>query len=221
MPPSDATESRTAPRRRTQQERRETTCRALLDATVDCLVEVGYARTTTALVCERAGLSRGAHLHHFGTRAALVSAGVAHLGERIISAMDADLAALAADAPDRTGQALDVLWRSFSSELFSTALDLWATGRTDRELLEELEPVEHEFGRMIARRRAQIFPDQVDRPDFEELIDFVLSTVRGLALLRVVQPSRDTSEERWIYARERLLEVLAGLHRAPSRSTRG
>jgi tetracycline repressor-like protein len=60
----------TAPVR--QQDRSRATQRRLLDATVDCLVEVGWAGTTTTLVSERAGVSRGAQLHHYPTKDALV-----------------------------------------------------------------------------------------------------------------------------------------------------
>src|SRR5918912_371373 len=68
--------------RRSQAERSATTREALLDATVRCLVEEGYASTTTARVAERAGVSRGAHLHHFQTRNALVAAAIQHLARR-------------------------------------------------------------------------------------------------------------------------------------------
>ena len=43
----------------------------LLDAALECLVELGYGGTTTSVVAARAGVSRGAQLHHFPTRAAL------------------------------------------------------------------------------------------------------------------------------------------------------
>src|SRR4030081_3192822 len=56
-------------RHRTQAERSEHTRELLLDATIDCLVEVGYARTTVHEICLRAGLSRGAQQHHFTTKA--------------------------------------------------------------------------------------------------------------------------------------------------------
>ena len=80
---------------RTQAERSATTRQALLDATIACLVEEGYANTTTARVAERAGVSRGAHLHHFQTRSALVAAAVEHLrvrrAEELMAAADAAL----------------------------------------------------------------------------------------------------------------------------------
>ncbi|MCU1650466.1 MAG: TetR/AcrR family transcriptional regulator, partial [Pseudonocardia sp.] len=36
---------------------------------MDCLLEQGYARLTTAAVVSRAGVSRGAQAHHFSTKA--------------------------------------------------------------------------------------------------------------------------------------------------------
>ncbi len=45
--------------RRTQAERSALTRAQLLDATVECLSALGYARTTTTEIAERAGLSRG------------------------------------------------------------------------------------------------------------------------------------------------------------------
>ena len=48
----------------------------LMDATVDLLVERGFSGTSTTLVSERAGVSRGAQLHHFPTKNDLVVAAV-------------------------------------------------------------------------------------------------------------------------------------------------
>ena len=59
-----------------QQERSRATQIRLLDATVDCLVEHGWAGTTTTVVAARAGVSRGAQLHHYPTKSALVIAAV-------------------------------------------------------------------------------------------------------------------------------------------------
>ena len=50
----------TSAQRRTQQQRRDGTIGALLDATVTCLAERGYAATSTAAVCAEAGVSQGA-----------------------------------------------------------------------------------------------------------------------------------------------------------------
>ena len=65
---------------RVPQEERTRAMRArLLEATVEVLVERGFAGTTTTLVSHRAGVSRGAQLHHFPTKNDLVFAAVDHL----------------------------------------------------------------------------------------------------------------------------------------------
>ena len=51
----------------------------LLEATVELLVDKGYAGTSTTLVSERAGVSRGAQLHHFPTKQDLDVAAVQHV----------------------------------------------------------------------------------------------------------------------------------------------
>src|SRR3954453_5841167 len=74
----------TPKQRRTQAQRSATTRAALLDATIKSLVEVGYANTTTTGIAERAGVSRGAQMHHFPTKADLVASAVEHLaGKRM------------------------------------------------------------------------------------------------------------------------------------------
>ncbi|HEX4109697.1 MAG TPA: TetR/AcrR family transcriptional regulator [Solirubrobacteraceae bacterium] len=194
--------------RRTQQERSEATRTALLDAAIDCLSEAGYAKVTTSMVCERAGLSRGAHLHHYGTRAALLAAAIGHLGDRLMADAEARLACLLPDGPRRTERALDVLWSAYRGELFLVALELGVAARTDPELMAELAPVEQMVDRRVRRHAELLFPHLADRPDFAQLVGFVLSTLRGLALLDVVRPSRGGQEQRWRYARAQLLGIL-------------
>src|SRR5580765_2376049 len=68
--------------RRTQAERSAATRARLLDATIECVLDLGYARTTTIEIARRAGLSRGAQLHHFPTKIELVTAAIEHLFTR-------------------------------------------------------------------------------------------------------------------------------------------
>src|SRR3978361_654252 len=82
--------------RRSQAERSAATRDALLDATIACLVEDGYANTTTRRVGERAGASRGPQRHHCQTRHELVAAAMERLAER----RGAELLAAAEDLPE-------------------------------------------------------------------------------------------------------------------------
>lgn len=191
---------------RTQAERSATTRQALLDATIRCLVEDGYANTTTARVAELAGVSRGAHLHHFQTRSALVAAAVEHLRVRRAQ----DLMAAADALPlgrERVTQGLDLLWRSYTSPLFQGALDLWSAGRTDPELRELLVKIERDFDRQTIELARRLFPEAARRDDFEKLIEFAASTIRGLALLDTLHGGRERSRRQWPFCRARLAEL--------------
>lgn len=194
--------------RRTQVQRRAATRAALLDATVACLTEVGYTRTTTALICERAGLSRTAHLHHFGSRAALLAAGVAHLAEQQVAMLRTRAQALPARGSRRTAKALDLIWEAFTTPLFRTAVELAAAARTDEELRRELLPVERAMDREVMTLCQQVFPDQAGRRDFDRLIDLMLSTIRGLAIRDLSDPDAAADPRRWAYARAQLLSAL-------------
>src|SRR4030095_16238891 len=89
------------PARRTQAERRATTRQRLLDATVESLVDVGNAGTTTTEVCRRAGVSQGALFKHFATKAELVAAAAEHLFGHLVEEFEQALPTVAgrADAP--------------------------------------------------------------------------------------------------------------------------
>ena len=73
---------------RIQDERSAETRKRLLDATVDCLFERGYAGTTTAEIAGRAGFSKGAQLHHFPTKEKLVISALEYLFELRLAARE-------------------------------------------------------------------------------------------------------------------------------------
>ena len=131
------TEGQSPPRRRTQEERTAQTRHRLLEATLECLVEDGYARTTTQAIAARAGLSRGAQLHHFPTKESLVVAAVEHLAHKRHAEMREALTAAASPA-----RGLELLADTFSGPLFLAALELWVASRTEPALREALEPLE-------------------------------------------------------------------------------
>src|SRR5688572_16345863 len=99
----------TAPSRAPQQERSRLTQQRLLTATIECLVEFGWSGASTTLIAERAGVSRGAQLHHYPTRAALVLAAVEHLCERRALEIRAEAASLdGAPSGERLGRVVDI-----------------------------------------------------------------------------------------------------------------
>src|SRR5437588_11535114 len=193
--------------RRTQAERSATTREALLDATIACLVQDGYANTTTSRVAERAGVSRGAHLHHFQTRNALVAAAMERLAER----RGAQLLEAAERLPggrERLVGGLDLLWSGYASPLYQAALDLWTHARTDPELRERLAPIERALDRQTLQVTRRLFADLAEKPDFDRLMELAAATMRGLALLDTLHPGAGRNRKQWPYCRERLVDML-------------
>src|SRR5262249_54965869 len=119
--------------RRTQEERSAAMRARLLDATIACLDELGYARTTTPEIARRAGVSPGAQLHHFPTKQELVTSAVQHLFERRHAEFLAAFAAVPEGA-DRRAAGIDLLWAMFEGATFHAWLELAVAGRTDPEL---------------------------------------------------------------------------------------
>jgi len=174
--------------RRTQAQRSASTRGRLLDATIECLLELGYARTTTPEIARRAGLSRGAQLHHFPTKGELVTTAVEHLFERRITEFRRAFATLPADT-DRAAAAIDHLWSSFSGPTFYAALELVVAARTDPELRRSVAAVDERFGENVRRTFRDLFPAPArPAPFFEVLPNFIFALMEGLALGRIVYP---------------------------------
>ncbi len=153
----------------------------LLDATVECLVERGFGGTSTTLVSERAGVSRGAQLHHFPTKNDLVVAAVEHLTR----VRGAELAAAAARLPRgarRTRAVVGMLGDHFSSPVFDAALELWVAARSDPTLMAAVAPLEQRVGRDTHRMTVELLGADESVPGVRELVQATLDLVRGLGL---------------------------------------
>lgn len=172
----------------------------LLEATVECLVEHGFAGTSTTLVSQRAGVSRGAQLHHFPTKNDLVVAAVEHITEVRGAELRAALEALPA-ASGRTRAVLGVLGDHFTSDVFAAALELWGAARTDPTLLAAVGPLEQRVGREAHHLTVQALGIDESTPDARELVQATLDLVRGLGLADTI-----TDDAR---RRERILDVWA------------
>ncbi|CAM3205270.1 Transcriptional regulator, TetR family [Prescottella defluvii] len=180
----------TASTSRTQAERSAATRGKLLDATIDLLVEVGYAGTSSQAVSKRAGVSRGAQLHQFPTKESLVVAAVGHL-------VDKRMAELLRARPDPE-RGLETLCDAFTGPLFYAALELWVAARTDPALHEAMIPLERKVGDALRLGFAEIVGDRMS-PD---AVDLSIEIARGLAVSALFRtPEADRQ------LRDRLLPV--------------
>ena len=173
-----------------QGERTRAMRQRLLEATVELLVERGWSGTSTTLVSKRAGVSRGAQLHHFPTKDALVLAAVEHLSE-VRGQELADAATRLPTGPHRTRAVLEMLADHFTSPVFTAALELWVAARTDPNLHAAVGPLEQRIGREIHRRTVELLGADEGQPGVRELVQATLDLARGLGLANTI--SDDTA----------------------------
>jgi AcrR family transcriptional regulator len=169
-----------------QQERSRATQHRLLEATIECLAESGWSGATTTMIAERAGVSRGAQLHHYPTRAALVMAAVEHLAERRGAEIRAEAAALGDDPERRLDRVIDMLAAAFTGPLFVAGLELWVAARTDPELRDALVPIEARVGREMHRLTVELLGADESRPGVREAVQATLDLLRGLGVANLL-----------------------------------
>ncbi|MFC5676529.1 TetR/AcrR family transcriptional regulator [Aeromicrobium endophyticum] len=193
--------------RSTQGERTRAMRLRLMEATVDSLVELGWAGTTTTVVSRRAGVSRGAQLHHFPSKQALVVAAVEHLTDRRRDDMRRHAESL--PEHDRIRGVLEILAAQFVSPVFFAALELWVAARTDADLRESVAPLERRIGRETHAYAVELLDIDESRGDNRQLVQATLDLVRGLGLAASLSDDaarRSTVLDSWAAVLERELD---------------
>lgn len=171
--------------RRTQAERSASTRARLLDATIECLHDLGYARTSTPEIARRAGLSRGAQLHHFPTKAELVTNAVEHLFDRRHDEFVRAFRGRPA-AQDPAEAAIDILWSMVSGPTFYAWLELVVAARTDPELREPVAGLTARLTAVVEQTFRELFPaPAAQNPFYDVAPRFAFALLDGLALERV------------------------------------
>ena len=160
---------------------------ALLDAALECLTADGYASVTTNEIARRAGVSRGALLHHFPAKADLLAAAVEHLLSRRLREFQALVETVEPDAID-VDALVDLVWSLFDGPAFIAWVELWVAARTDDDLAATIVEVERRFtdeSRQLAVAVLATFgPNEAGT--FEMARDFVFAVMNGVALERLV-----------------------------------
>ena len=176
--------------RRTQAERSDETRARLLEATIRCLHAHGYAATTTLLVAESAGLSRGAMLHQFPTKVDLMLFVVRAVYDRETAEYGARTRHVR-DPRERLLAMIDVGWEVLSRPSGVAVLEVLQGSRSDRELAERLLPlqstIENESFAWAERHADQLLGPTDTRP----LLRLIVWTIRGLSVAKTLDREAD------------------------------
>ena len=171
---------------RTQQDRREETIGKLLDATIDTLADVGYARTSVSKICARAGLSHGAVFCHFDSRLELIAAAAGEVGRRHLARLRAEFE----PTESTTGEEADTLARvvrfldaAAHSRMNAVWHELLVASRTDEALRPAVRSVMRRYAEQIEIAAAELFAaDDFDPVLFRSAIWGLVCLFDGLAL---------------------------------------
>ena len=168
----------------TNEERSRQTRGRILTAAFECIYEKGYSRTTTTEVIRLAEVSRGALLHHFPTREALLAAAV----EEVFARQLENFRIAFADFPEegRAEATIDLLWSIVRGPPYYVWLELVVAARTDPKLLAEVRGVMARFGAMVDAVYQEFFPETEETdPDHNLAPGFAFALINGLAFDRI------------------------------------
>jgi AcrR family transcriptional regulator len=183
--------------RRTQAERRAASRRRLLDAAVECLAELGYARTTLPEVLRRAGLSNGAMWMHFPSKLDLLVAATQEID--LLPDTDALEALHGLPSGERIDRAVEQLWRITSSPVFQANIELLRATRADADLRAALVSADRASAeRFFGALRDLLGREMAGAPDFERNARLLGLAFYGMAVtenLRPKEASRRLREE--------------------------
>ncbi|MEH2622269.1 AcrR family transcriptional regulator [Bradyrhizobium sp. AZCC 1719] len=183
------------------------TRKKLLDAAVECLIELGVAGTTTLAVQHRASVSRGTLLHHFPSHAELLAATVTELVERNELAVIASRRSHPIEDP--LERAMHALAYAVRQPAYLAELELWAVARTDPHLKQVLVAAERSARRDSQRVHEMLFSEWSGFKGLQEVIALTQHFMRGLAIsenLRNSATKRDRLITAWANAARLMLK---------------
>ena len=204
------------PERRREQQRLATRQR-ILRAAVESFQALGYAATTTLEVQRRAGVSRGALLHHFPTRPQLVAAAITEL-VRMNDAASREVLTEASGDADPIDRARRALRSIVSRPAFGIEMELWMAARSDPELRAHLRQAERAAMQDWQGGLDEMFgPELVAHPAYPAVIAVTTPLIRGLAVTRSLTTSATSLErslDAWAAFARQTLDVAAAAPRS-------
>ena len=182
----------------------------ILDAAINCFIELGYTNVTTAKVASAAGVSRGAMLHHFPSKTELIQAAVEFLHDKVLEDYTQQVAAIpkSLKGKKRRRAGLDAYWDHLRGDLSIIYHELCVAGRTDPELKVILESSQQLFGEHVRDTNVTLFEEWIDKGDrFLLAMDVTKFMMEGMAAGELVTDEEERISRLLDYLADRLEEI--------------
>lgn len=171
-----------------QSQKSDLTRRKILDATLECLVDIGYAKTTAWSIAEKAEVSRGAMTHHFPSQRDVIKAAASYLHDKRIEEFRQLF------APLSHPESLELTLEDFEKSIervgkylhmpsFTAFTELMLAARTDKELEKIMAPVIRATEQDISEVVMSVFPAwKGNEATLQLLQDLVFFCLQGIAI---------------------------------------
>jgi AcrR family transcriptional regulator len=173
---------------------------SVLEATIACLVDLGYYNTTMERIAKRAKVSRGAMMHHYRDRADLIEKTARYLAEKRISEFEKLSRTITDPVPEgkeptieNSSQGIELTRRFHAMPSFVALHELLLAARTDKQLADVMRQCQQTINDDIPKRILKLYPFWAKKPEaMLPLHDMVQFTFRGIAMshMDVLEPER-------------------------------
>jgi len=190
-----------------QQKKSEFTQLQLLEATVRCIVRLGFAQVRTRDIAEEAGLSRGAIVHHFANKGQLFEKTLVYVFERRIVEFSEAIGSLETEEA-RAAVGLDLYWEQLQSPYFIAVQELQMAARSDEALAAIMKPQREKFHKQWHEEALKLFPEWSRTGPMFDLVMFITRfMLEGLAKDSWFDPNPTLENELLTYLKLRLADM--------------
>jgi AcrR family transcriptional regulator len=205
------------PKRRTQAERSAQMQRRILEAASEVIRKRGYARFRTAEVARVARVSRGAQLHHFPTKKALVVATLRHVFEQALQ-VSRRRASSVPSSRDTFESIIDDAREFFFGEHFFIAIDIVLSTSNDRRMRNQITSISRNARLPVEKAWCDaLIAAGVPSDVAAELLALTLSIVRGLSIRTLWDNDPQWFDKLFLLWREMVHGFLASRQAMPGR----
>lgn len=170
---------------RTQAARSAATRQALIEAAVQRLIGHGYAGATVRNIARECGVSPGAVQYHFKSKEDIAIAALTHIFEEVsrrLAAIDPRETAI----EERARRIVDTLWEFYGGPRYVAASEILMGTRQQAVLHKRVRACRLTLAIAYREMWDRLMGDTLLDPDERRhLLQFIIATLRGLALLRL------------------------------------
>ncbi len=154
-----------------QQRKSRATRNAMLDAALACLAESGYANCSLQTVAKRAGISRGAMLHHYASKLDLMAAVIEYAFYRRMADFLDRIRALTDTQRVYQGSGIAISYATCGTPEYAAYLELHVASRTDADLRAIFLDRARLYDRVWRDEIVRVFPEWAGDPRLDMLND--------------------------------------------------